>query len=213
MYKKKKHWKTFSHPLKAIFKTRDKFPFTKLFPFKSPVCIRGFSLVEVLLALVILSSGLLLLTNSWGGSFLRIKKLNIRNKAYGLLQQKMAEVEKEYENGPLTEIPEILEEEIEGHPGIRWRLESQPLEFPDLTPLLTSQDGGAQASLIYIIGKVQEYLKMSVKEVRVTLLLPVTKQKTQSYSVSTYFIQYQPFNVPELQQLQQLKQQQESQQQ
>ena len=185
MYPKKKHWKIF-------------FPHPK-----------GFTLIEVLVALIILSSGLLVLTSSWGGSFLRIKKLETKNTIYSLLQQKMAEVEKEYEEGSLTEIPEILEEPLEG--GIRWRLESRFLELPDLASLLTAQEGGTQASLIYITQQVQQYLKKSVKEVRVSLLLPSKKGKEKGpiYSLSTYFIQYQPFNIPQLDQLQQLQPKQE----
>ncbi len=168
---------------------------------------KGFTLVEILLALVILSSGLIVLTNSWGGSFARIKRLNTRTMVYNLIQQKMAEIEKEYENSPLTTIPEILEGDIEGHPEVRWRMESQFLKFPDLASLLTAQEGGAQAALIYITQQVQEYLQKGVKEIRVSLLLPLKKgkKKPKIYSLSTYFIEYNSFSIPQLDQLKQFQ--------
>ena len=185
------------------------------FPYSSTALLRlpkgkgfkGFTLVEILLALLILSSGLIVLTSSWGGSFARIKRLNTRTMVYNLIQQKMAEIEKEYENSSLSTIPEILEGDIEGHPGVRWRMESRFLEFPDLASLLTAQEGGTQAAIIYITQKVQEYLQKGVKEIRVSLLLPQKKgqKKPQIYSLSTYFVEYNSFSLPQLDQLEQFQ--------
>ncbi len=66
----------------------------------------GFTLLEALLAMAILSTALLLLANSWSASFNRVKKTQLNFELSTLLDRKMSELIREYAGKPITEIPE-----------------------------------------------------------------------------------------------------------
>ena len=72
----------------------------------------GFTLIETVIAMVILSSGLLLLANSWSGSFMRVRKTQLSTEVSALLERKMTEVEMEYTGKPLESIPEEKEDDF-----------------------------------------------------------------------------------------------------
>ncbi len=159
---------------------------------KSTAPKSGFTLLETLLAVVILSSALLLLTNSWGGSYLRIRKTQRQFEVAALLERKMTDVEIEYRGKPLEEIPEEKsEEEIgEGYPQYRWKMSSKKLEIPDVSSTLSAQEGGANAFMTMIIKQLSEGLSKAVKEVTVTIIYREDKQKPLEFSVTTYFVDY-----------------------
>ncbi len=151
----------------------------------------GFTLIETVIAMVILAAALLLLTSSWSGSFMRIAKTQRNFEVSVLLEKKMAEVELEYRNKALDDIPEEKgpEEFGEDHPEYQWKLESKKLEIPDIASTLAAQDGGADAFLISLVKQLTEGLSKMIKEVKVTVIY--TKNgKTNEYSVTTYFVDY-----------------------
>jgi general secretion pathway protein I len=153
---------------------------------------KGFTLLEVTIAMVILASGLLLLANSWSAGFLKIRKTQFSFEVASLLDRKMAEIELKYTGKALTEIPDGPVEESfddEAHPEYSWRLESRKLEIPDMTSTLTTQAGGASEMLIQIVKQMTEALSKSVKEVTVTVIYTKDAQKLE-WSVTTYFVDF-----------------------
>lgn len=150
----------------------------------------GFTLLETLLAMVILSTGILLLTNSWSGSFARIRKTQLTNEISALLERKMVEIEAEYAGKPLESIPEERAEDFsEDFAQYAWRMESKELEIPDLSASLTSREGGANEMLITVIRQLSEHMSKSVKEVKVVIIYK-GGQKPLEYSATTYFVNY-----------------------
>jgi len=152
----------------------------------------GFTLLETMLAVVILSSALLLLTNSWGGSYLRIRKTQRQFEVAALLERKMTDVELEYRGKSLDEIqdergPEDIGEE---YPQYQWKMTSKKLELPDISATLSAQEGGADAFMIMVVKQLSEGLSKAVKEVTVTIILTEDKQKPLEYSVTTYFVDF-----------------------
>ena len=158
---------------------------------------RGFTLLETLLALVILSSGLLLLSNSWSGAFLRLRKTQTATEVAALLERKMVEVELEYKDKPLDSIPEEKTDDFgSDYPQYSWRLESRKLELPDLSSLLTSKEGGADETSLAVIRQLTEQMEKSIREVKVIVIYSGGK-KPQEYSVTTFFVNYdQQIAVP-----------------
>ena len=153
---------------------------------------KGFTLIEVLLAMIILSSALLLLTTSWGGSYARIRKTKVKTEVIALLQRRMVEVDLKYKGKPLDSIPEGPEEDDFGseYPQYRSTLESKKFDFPDLSSTLTSRENGANEALIMIMKQLQEHLNKTVKEVKVSVMYQPENGNEVTYSITTYFVDY-----------------------
>ncbi len=155
--------------------------------------LNGFSLLETLLAMVILSSGLLVLANSWSGSHLRIRKTKITTEIAALLERKITEIELEWKDKPLDSIPESKEEDFgKEYSQYSWKMESRELKLPDLSGMLTGKDGGANENLIMLIKALTEHLSKTVKEVKVTVFFKGNRRlkKPLAFSVTTYFVDY-----------------------
>lgn len=151
---------------------------------------KGFTLLEVLLAMLILSGGILLLANSWGGSFMRIRKTQLSTEVAALLERKMVEVELKYKGKPLESIPEEESDDFgSDYPQYRWAMKSQEFEMPDLTPILTAQDGGANQQMTLVIKTLSEHLKKTVKEVKVSVFYKADGKELE-YSITTFFVDY-----------------------
>lgn len=152
--------------------------------------ILGFTLIEALIAMTILSGAMLLLSNAWGGAFRSIKKAKQQHEVALLLERKLAELDIEFRGKPLTEIPEEREEDFgKEYPEARWKMSSKEFEFPDMSALLQTEDGQADEMNAMLIKKLSENFKKTVKEVKVTVMVKEGK-KTKEYSAVTYFVDY-----------------------
>lgn len=162
----------------------------------------GFTLIETMMALVILSSALILLTNAWSGSIMRLQKTQLIFEVSALLERKMAEVEIQYRGKPLTEIPEEAADTFgEEYPQYSWKLTSKQLELPDLSASIIAQSGGGGADqmLLSMVKQLSEGLSKAIKEVTVTVIYKPERGKGAEYSVTTYFVDYEKeitFGVP-----------------
>lgn len=161
---------------------------------------KGFTLIETMMALVILSSALLLLTNSWSGSLMRLKKTQLVFEVSSLLERKMTEVEIQYKGKSLDQIPETAEDNFgEEYPQYSWKLASKKLEIPDLSAALRAKSGGEDQMLLSLVKQLTEGLSKAVKEVTVTVVYKPESGKGAEYSVTTYFVDYEQdisFGVP-----------------
>lgn len=151
---------------------------------------RGFTLIEVLVALFILAGAIIVISTAWSGNFLRIRKSNMFNDVATLLEQKMVETEAKYKNKQLSEIPEEDEGEFEGFKQYRWAMKSKDLEFPDISPLLTSQEGGVDDTLLTMVKQMTEYLNTTIKEVQISIFAKGGNGKEVEFSAVTYFVDY-----------------------
>ncbi len=159
---------------------------------------RGFTLIETLLAMVILSSALLLLVNSWSGGYLRVRKTQQQFEVASLLERKMTEIELEYRGKPLDQIPDEKGEDFgKEYPQYSWKMTSHKLEIPDLSATLAAK-GEADQFTTMLVKQLTEGLSKAIKEVTVTVILKA-KPKSVEYSVTTYFVDYDqelPMSVP-----------------
>ncbi len=150
----------------------------------------GFTLIETVMAMVILSSGIMLLANSWSGSFMRIKKTQLTTEISALLERKMTEVEIEYEGKPLDSIPEESEDDFGSeYPQYSWKMESKEFTVPDISATLYSQEGGVDEMSLKIMKGLTEHLGKTIKEVKVTIIYKGAK-KPLEYSATQYFVDY-----------------------
>ena len=153
----------------------------------------GFTLIETLIAMVILTFTIIAVSNTWSGNVMRIQKSRINTTVANLLQRKMTEIEITYENKPL-DVPEEKAGDFGAmYPGYSWKIKSQPFVMPDLTGALISKEGGADEMLLTMVRTVSDYIKESAKEVTVTVIYSGQKAKVKSplsNSVTTYFVDY-----------------------
>jgi general secretion pathway protein I len=149
---------------------------------------KGFTLLEVLIAMIIIAGAVMVLANSWSGSFMQIRKSRLNNNVAVLLERKMIEVEAKYKN-KFTEVPETDGGDFEDDPDYSWKLKSKDIKVPDLTALLMSESGEADETLISMIKQMTEYLNKTIKEVKVTIVFKGPR-KTMEYSATTYLVDF-----------------------
>jgi general secretion pathway protein I len=151
---------------------------------------RGFTLIETLIALVITVGAGLLLSNSWSGNFLRVRKAAIYNNITLLLERKVVELEAKHQGKKLTEISDEEGTFGETYPQYRWAFKTQPFEMPDPAALLPQSNEGQDAMLLTVLGKMREIVGKAILEGKVTVFVR-SGEKEISYSLTTYFIDYE----------------------
>lgn len=151
----------------------------------------GFSLIEVLVATLILAGGIMVLANSWSGNFMRVRNSRINNTMASLLERKVTEYEVKLKEKPDEALPEAEEGDFGAKfPGYRWEMKSQPFEIPDMSSALTSRDGGADEMSLMIMRTTAEYVKQAVKEMQVTIYYKNKRGRDWQHSATTYVVDY-----------------------
>lgn len=158
---------------------------------------KAFTLIEVILALMVMSSGLFILTNAWAGTYTRLQKTQIQVQLAALLERKVTEIEREYKGKSLDSIPEEKEDDFGSDiPNYSWKMASRKLEIPDLSSVLVSKAGGANENLLRIMKLFTEHLSKSIKEIKITVINKSPK-KSVSADVTIYMIDYdRPLPIP-----------------
>lgn len=152
---------------------------------------RGMSLIEVVMALMILAGGLLLISQSWSGTFGRLRKTQSNVIAAALLQRKITELEMEFKGKPLDSIPEEKGDDFGSeYPDYSWTMTSKNFEMPDMTGTLMGKEGGSQTMELQIMKQFTDQLSKSIKEMRVTIVYKTKKGKEIKYSITTYIVDY-----------------------
>ena len=154
---------------------------------------KGFTLIETVIAVMIMVGALIVVGNSWSGNLMRIDKARINTNMANLLERKMTELELQYRGKPLTEIKEEDAGEFEGPlKSYKWEMRSKEFEMPDLSGVLSAKDKGADEISLLIARTVAEYVKTAVKEVTVTITYHSTRAKSKDVrqSATTYFMDY-----------------------
>lgn len=158
---------------------------------------KAFTLIEVILALVVMASGLFILTNSWAGTYARLRKTQIQVQLAALLERKVTEIEREYKGKSLESVPDEKEDNFGTDlPNYTWKMKSKKLEVPDISASLTARDGGADASLITLMKTFTDHLSKSIKEVNISVINTELKKPLVA-DVTIYMIDYdRPLPVP-----------------
>lgn len=151
---------------------------------------KGFTLIEVVLALVVMASGLFILTNSWSGTYNRLRKTQTQVQIAALLERKVTEVEREYKNKSLDSIPDEKEDDFGSElPEFSWKMKSKKFQMPDLSVILAAQPGAIDPTTISLAKTYTEFVNKSVKEVNVSVLYKGAKKPIVA-SVTIYMIDF-----------------------
>jgi len=153
----------------------------------------GFTLLEVVIALGIMGTVMIVLTSSWRGNFRRVKKAKIQTQAVYLLQMKMTELEVFYK-GRVRELPKESQSgkfKDKDFKNYSWQWQAQEFNMPDIARLFTTEEGIVDETTVNILKKMRKYMEDSIKEVKLTLFYQSSpKSKPIKYSISTIFVDY-----------------------
>ncbi len=153
---------------------------------------KGFSLIEVLIALSIMMGSLIVVSMAWSTSQLRIRKMKFNHQAAFLLDYKLADVERFYKD-QLARVPDedsgTFEELGKEYSAFAWKLKSKKFELPDLTPILAQKKNGGDALLAAMMSQMSEYFNQAAKEVTVTVTYTLQK-KNVNFSATTFIVDF-----------------------
>ncbi len=153
---------------------------------------KGFTLLETLVSMMILSFALIVISGTWSGNVMRLRKARLYNEVTFLLQQKMTEMELKYQNVTLDKIDEEDSGDFgKDFPDYKWEFSSQEFTMPDLSAILGADDDDRQNEMEKtLITQVTETLSKSVKEIKVTVIVFKKKKEIQRYALTSYIIDY-----------------------
>lgn len=161
----------------------------------------GFSLVEVLGAMMILSIALVALMENQSSSLQLTKKSLLLDQATSLAQGKMAELTVQANSRSFAEFPETGEGEFEdeGLQRFSWRYQTQPVEAPDFAAMAkvamgsdesdTASEGNA-SMLDGPLKSVTEAWSKALLQLRVEILWKEGNSE-KSYAVVTHLVDEQ----------------------
>ena len=180
---------------------------------------RGFTLLEVMVALAILATSLVAISEVVGGALrnhVRARQLDV---ATGLARTKMVQVQAQFERKGFRDFDENDEGtfETEGHPEVRWKLDvrrpsvelggdqvlaaltggktlQELLPSPEQAPQLGPFMGMIQAQLQPTLAQIGEQLKKSVRQVRLTVSWQ-SGAAVESFDVVTHLVVMQPEEI------------------
>jgi len=151
---------------------------------------RGFTLIEVLVALMIVAAAIMASSSLWSGNFAVMRKSSLNYDVATILERKMVEIEAKYKDKPLGEVPEEESGDFGSEfPQFRWKMKSREMEFPDLTPIIMGQSEEPNEMLISMIKQMTEYLNKTIKEVQVSVFVKRGKREME-FSATQYFVDY-----------------------
>jgi len=152
----------------------------------------GFTLLETMIAMLILSFGIIVVSGTWSGNFLRVRKARLYNEVAFLLQQKVTELELKYGTASLSAIEEEETGDFgEDFPDYSWEFISQDFTMPDLSLFNSGEE--AQDDISRTIKKaLTNIISKSVKEITVSVILKKggKRKREARYSVSTYIVDF-----------------------
>ena len=158
----------------------------------------GFTLVEVMIAMAIMSSSIVLMSQTWSSNWVRVRKIGVNNRAAFLLNSKMAELETLYSK-QFNNVPEEESGEFEEYPEFSWSMKSQKFSMPDLRSLLIT-GGEAPEQLVSLVEKLTEFFNETVIEMQVTITYTRNKAKSKkTFRATTFLVDFdRPLPLPNI---------------
>jgi len=158
---------------------------------------KAFTLLEVLIAMVLLSTALVMLSETWGSAFNRVKRTQVSFVMAALLEEKMDDYLRKYKGKSLDELQEEEADDFgDNYPEYSWKMKSQKFDFPDLASTMTGRDGGVDPMTQQVIKQMTDQISKSVKEVKITIIYKHPKKNIEA-SATTYFVDYnKPLAIP-----------------
>ena len=159
--------------------------------------MKAFTLLETVVALMLLSVSFLVLNAVQSGGLLSFKRSANMIEIAQLLQKKTIEYELLYKNKSFEELKEIETGDFgEDFPEYSWKVQVQ--EFPDVdikSIIESSPEADKSEMNLLLYSKIGEILKNNIIEMKVSLLWKYSDKKTIEHSVTVLLVDYKkPIN-------------------
>lgn len=151
---------------------------------------KGFTLVEVLIAISIIATIAVVIGSSWSGNLIRFKSAQIKIQAVELLQKKILEIETEYKN-KVDSLPTEKQSgtfEDDRFKRYKWEWEAQEIDIPDIAALVDPD--GKDTMVVAVLENFRDYLNKSIKEVQVIVTYQNGKEKPYKFTVPFYMVNF-----------------------
>ena len=156
---------------------------------KSKSARRGFTIIEMVVALMILASSVLILSRMKSGNRKRVDKAQYYHKAVLLLERKMAELEFKWSQQNFSSIPEEQNGVFKNEKDFSWSLKTKPfvqLPAEEIIKSLGAEDNTA----MYIARTTAAFLSLAVKEAQLTVYYKKGAKRRSAYSLTAYIVDY-----------------------
>lgn len=151
---------------------------------------KGFTLIEVILALMIIAGFFAVYNSSMSGTNFSLKKSEKLQIISSLLKSKMTELELKYNQLGYASVPESEEGDFGSEfKDLKWKSEVRELEFPDLTPLLLTESNQNEMMLT-IVKKMTSHFSKNIKELKLTISWQASSKQKMDFSITTYIVNY-----------------------
>ena len=150
---------------------------------------KGFSLIEILVTLVILSGAMIIVSQIGSGNQQRVKKLKHYSKITQLMEQKISDLEFEWRRKNFDSIPESTKGNFEGEKHFSWSVVTQPLGLPDPKALMNLSGESQEGMAIQVAQVTKQFLSQAVRELKLTIHYKKGPLKS-AYSMTTYIVDH-----------------------
>lgn len=151
---------------------------------------RGFSLIEVLTAVLVLAGFISIVVQLSYGNTKRIQKARQLEKIANLLEFKMLELQENFKGRKIIGLPAQDEGEFEDENNYLWSYETQPLVLPGPRLLLSVLRLPENELNVKMAQTLTSILSKSVVELKLTVHYEGKRGKAFRYSLVSYFINY-----------------------
>lgn len=150
----------------------------------------GLTLIEVVVAMFIMTTAIVILNGSWSGSFHAYRKSRNLTLIASLMKRKITELELQFKEQGLDVIPESESGDFgENFPNYSWHYRTQEIEFPDLSSVFIAQDDGANETTLLVVKQLTNHFSKSIKELELTIVWK-HGEKSVEYPVVTYITRF-----------------------
>jgi len=161
---------------------------------------QGFTLAEILIAMIILSGAALIVSRIWFGNQQRVIKISDYHKVSQLMEKKMSDLEFEWRKKKFNLIPKEEKGDFEEEEYFSWSVKTQAITLPDPQQIINLFGEGKQGQTILnmIAQTITQHLSETVLEAKLTIHYKRGILKN-AYSMTTYIVDHEkplPISLP-----------------
>ena len=150
--------------------------------------IKGFTLIEVLVAMAILSGSMIIISNIWSGNKKRVQKIGDYHKVTQLMEQKISELETEWRRKNFNSIPREEKGVFDEEKHFSWSVKTRPFEGANPQDLISSYEENSDI-VTQITQVIDQFLSETILEAKFTIHYKRGKLKSD-YSLTTYIVDH-----------------------